>query len=287
MGARTILAVLAATALAAPLHAQSTLSNDLPKPPWQSISAGQTVNGTLSTSDFKRPDNSYADVFAYKARAGETVTFTLRAQGFDAWLTVDEPNGPYRESDDDSAGGTDAQMTVTFPNDGTFLIVANSVSPNATGSYTLSASSSSKGSAPAAAAPARGQSTASNDLPNAPWPSISLGQTINGTLSASDFKRPDNSYVDAFAYQGHAGETVTITMRAPGFDAWLLVDEPNGPYREHDDDSAVGTDAQLNVTLPRDGTYLIVANSVVPNTTGSYTLTLSGARSSTRKQVSQ
>jgi hypothetical protein len=140
MGARTILAVLAATALAAPLHAQSTLSNDLPKPPWQSISAGQTVNGTLSTSDFKRPDNSYADVFAYKARAGETVTFTMRAPGFDAWLLVDEPNGPYREHDDDSAGGTDAQLNVTLPRDGTYLIVANSVVPNTTGSYTLTLS---------------------------------------------------------------------------------------------------------------------------------------------------
>jgi len=44
---------------------------------------------------------------------------------------------------------------------------------------------------------------------------------------------------------------------------------------EHDDDSGGGNDARLKVTFPHAGRYLIFANNVVPNSTGSYTITIS------------
>src|ERR1043165_755375 len=71
------------------------------------------------------------------------------------------------------------------------------------------------------------------------------------------------------------GEQLTITLRSDDFDAWLVLDDPNGPMFEHDDDSAGGTDSRLTVTLPPDGRYVILANVVQSGKTGSYTLTLS------------
>ena len=85
------------------------------------------------------------------------------------------------------------------------------------------------------------------------FPSMSIGQSIGGTLNSSDFTRNDDTYADGFDYNGRAGEVITVTMRSSDFDAWLVIDDPNGPMHEHNDDGAGGTDAQLTVTLPHDG----------------------------------
>jgi hypothetical protein len=133
------LAVAAAAAVACGASAASAQSNELDRP-WPEITAGQTISGTLAKSDFLRSDGTFADGFSYYARAGETVTVTLRSPDFDAWVIVDEPDGPFREWNDDGAGGTDSQLTVTFDHGGRYVIVANSVS-NSTGRYTLYVSS--------------------------------------------------------------------------------------------------------------------------------------------------
>ena len=141
----TRLITLAAVAvLSSAASAASAQTNELARP-WPSISADQTVSGTLSSSDLLRQDGTYADGFDYYAQAGERLTVTLRSPDFDAWVIVDDPDGPYREWDDDSAGGTDSQLVVTFPHAGRFVIVANSVLKEATGRYTLSISGSGGG----------------------------------------------------------------------------------------------------------------------------------------------
>jgi hypothetical protein len=109
-------------------------------------------------------------------------------------------------------------------------------------------------------------------------PRVQAGQVINGQLTRSDFLRSDNSYADGYVYQGRAGELLTITMSSSDFDAWLVLDEPDGPLREHDDDSGGGTNSRISVRLPRSGTYLIVANSVGQTNTGSYRLSVQSQR---------
>jgi hypothetical protein len=106
-------------------------------------------------------------------------------------------------------------------------------------------------------------------------PRIGVGQTVNGQLTSGDFLRTDGTYGDGFLYNGQAGEKLKITLRSTQFDSWLVVDEPNGPYRETNDDGGGGNDSQMIVTLPRSGPYLIVANTVSKGTTGSYTLSVS------------
>jgi hypothetical protein len=106
---------------------------------WPSISAGQSWSASLgSSSTLRQDDNSYADVYTYYAQAGETVTFTMRSSDVDSWIVVDEVNGPLYEHDDDSGGGHDAQLTVTFPRSGPYLVLANTVEPKASGRYSFS-----------------------------------------------------------------------------------------------------------------------------------------------------
>ncbi|HEU0054541.1 MAG TPA: trypsin-like peptidase domain-containing protein [Longimicrobium sp.] len=254
---------------------RGTLS-DLTRMRLPRITAGQTVNGRLAPGDFLRTDdNTYADGYSYTGRAGERLTITMRATGFDAWLVLDDPNSELRESDDDGAGGTDSRITVTLPHDGTYVIVANAVSRGSVGPYTLQVESGrGGGNVPAPGGNARGGTL--DDLRRMQQlPAITAGQTVSGRLAQGDFLRSeDNTFADGYWYNGRAGERITVTLRSDAFDAWLVVDDPNGPMMEHDDDSAGGTDAQLTITLPHAGRYLILANSLREGATGAYTLSI-------------
>jgi hypothetical protein len=239
------------------------------------IAAGQTVNGQLTPNDFLRTDdNTYVDGYLYAGRAGERLTITMRSSAFDSWLVFDDPNGPMRENDDDHGGGNDSQLTVTLPHDGNYVIVANSVS-RSSGPYTLSVRSGGGGDAGPPDNGGGGSGGDIADLGRRQLPQITAGQTVSGRLTTSDFLRTDdNTYADGYVYNGRAGEQITITMRSDAFDSWVVIDDPNGPLREHDDDSGGGNDAELTVTLPHAGRYVIVANSVSARDTGPYTLTV-------------
>jgi len=241
------------------------------------IRGGQTVSGQLTRSDHRREDNSFADSYVYNGRAGERLTITMRSTGFEPWIVVDEPDGPYREH---SATGRTGQLTVTLPRTTRYIILANAVNANATGSYTLSVQSSGAGGPVPSAPPSSGGGAGGDisDMNVRSLPSIAPGQAVSGRLTTSDFLRSDGSYADGYVYRGRAGEQITVTLRSPDMDAWVVVDEPDGPFRETDDDGAGGTDSQLTVTLPRTGTYLIVANSVGSPNTGRYTLEVRSGR---------
>ncbi|HEU4562422.1 MAG TPA: S1C family serine protease [Longimicrobium sp.] len=239
------------------------------------IRSGQTVTGTLSRSDTRRDDGSYADSYVYNGRAGERLTVTLRARGFQPWVVVDEPNGPMREHIG-GRGTQTAQLVVTLPRAGRYIILANSVNAGGTGSYSMTVQAG--GSSPVPDRPNNQTGGDISDLNPGSLPTIAPGQVVTGRLTTSDFLRSDGSYADAFVYRGRAGERITVTMRSDDLDAWVVVDEPDGPFRETDDDSGGGTDSRLTVTLPRSGTYLIVANSVGDQKTGRYTLQLTTSR---------
>ena len=247
------------------------------------IALGQTVSGRLTASDFRRPDGSYADAYVYTGRAGEQITMTLRSSDFDAWAVVDDPTGPMREHDDDSAGNLDAELTVTLPHAGQYLIVANSVAEGATGAYTVSLRSGAgrpnNGGNDNGDSGNGGTVSTGDEFNVRSATPIRSGQTVSGQLTRSDTRRADGSYADSYLYTGRAGEQLTVTLRSTGFNAWVVVDEPAGPFREHGGSSG-GNVARLTVTLPRSGQYIILANSVDANATGSYTMVVQGGGSS-------
>jgi S1-C subfamily serine protease len=111
---------------------------------------------------------------------------------------------------------------------------------------------------------------------------IVAGQTAGGRLSTDDTRRDDGSYMDPYVFSGHRGERITVTLRSRDFDAWLVVSEVEGEFVESDDDTGGGTDARVTVTLPRDGDYLIVANSLEADETGDYSLQVERALATTR-----
>lgn len=126
--ARTLAAVILVGAAATSLPAQTR------------IAPGQTVRGSLTAGDSTLADGSHYDLYTFAGRSGQTVTVTMRSGEFDAYLAVGRVSGGEfvsGETDDDGAGGTDAQVTYTLPAAGEYAIRANSLSDGQTGAYTL------------------------------------------------------------------------------------------------------------------------------------------------------
>ena len=253
----SILGAGAVLALALPLHAQTP------------IRVGQTLRGELTATDRKAGDGSHYDLYTFRGRRGERVTFTLRSPAFDAYLAVGRMEGgefEAIESDDDRAGGTDARVTITFAEAGDYRVRANSLSQGETGAYTLTAE-------------AGGEEEEDEDAitPAAVAAPVRVGQTVNAALASTDPKLADGSYFDHFRFAGRRGERVEVVMRSSAFDSHLSVGQLQGTELNilgSDDDGAGGNDARVRLTLPEDGEYTIRANSLGGGETGAYAITL-------------
>ena len=232
------------------------------------ILPGQTVQGELSSSDTRLSDDSYADYYAFDGRAGQRVRVTLRSQAFDSYMVFGRLSGSQftsLESNDDGGGGQDSQVTYTLPDDGTYAVRANTLRARQTGAYTIGLELVGSGGS------SGGSSAVSTGT------AVGLGQTVRGALDASDNRMGDGSYYQDFIYHGQAGERITITLRATGFDAYLKFGRMlDGNYRElgSDDDGAGGTDSRLSITLPDSGDYVIRANTLFKDKTGPFTVTV-------------
>ncbi|MBD2090539.1 trypsin-like peptidase domain-containing protein [Microcoleus sp. FACHB-1515] len=104
--------------------------------------------------------------------------------------------------------------------------------------------------------------------------SITLnGQPISGTLSdRSSILPADDSYFNAYSFDGQAGQQVLIEMSSSDFDAYLILIGPDGESIGQDDDGGGGTNSRLIATLPASGRYTILANTYSAGETGDYSL---------------
>lgn len=236
-----------------------------PPPPVVSVpvTLGQAVEGDLARGDAKDHGRSYSDTYSYQGRAGETLVITLDSGDFNAMLNFGQVNaGECMEldGDDDGGGGTNSRLTVTLRQDGEYHVHVGSSQPGQKGHYTLLVE--------------RGAARDEVVAEAADWP-ITLGREIEGRLDEGDRRAENDSFYEAWRYMGGVGETVTIRMQSSEFDTYVAIGRvENGAWTElgTNDDGPDGTNSELTVTLPRNGEYVIRANSFQAGQTGRYTL---------------
>ncbi|MGE0158853.1 MAG: DUF4344 domain-containing metallopeptidase [Gemmatimonadales bacterium] len=232
-----------------------------------SVALGQTVNGRLDASDPLLGDNSHYELYGYRGRAGEQVLVTMRSGDFDAYLAVGSMIGDEFSSDqsnDDGAGGTDAQILATLGIDGVLAIRANSLRASETGAFSLSVTSVSGAGAPAPTAPPGARIA-------------SAGQRLSGALRATDGMLADSSFFHDYVYGGAPGDRVRIVLESSDFDAYLQWGRLNGDRFESeasDDDGGGGTNSMIEAAVDGAGTFAIRVNSFGPGETGAYTLSV-------------
>ncbi|KAE8439805.1 hypothetical protein [Vreelandella piezotolerans] len=169
----------------------------------------------------------------------------MRADDFDAYLELEGPNGYYRE-DDDSAGNLNARIT-DFLAPGEYTLTARSAYGDGNGLFTLAADPREL--------PDDGELR--NDgtvVPN---------ETLSGWFSGQDLTY-DLEIDEAGMYQ--------IDMSSSDVDAYLILEGPNGYFRE-DDDSAGNLDARIADFLAP-GSYQLTARTAYGTDSGLFTLAI-------------
>jgi hypothetical protein len=224
------------------------------------LTAGQVREGTINDASPLLEEESPAipyQLYTFTGR-GERVRIAVRSGAFDAYVKVTKvgPNGEEEvASDDDSGGGTDAQ--VTFTANGDHRIYARPLDASSTGAFTIGLTVM-----PVVKITSR---------------PIALGQTVSGTIESADPETDGGQYFHQYAVTAQPGERIRITLRSSTFDAYLTWGRLVGNALEGtttDDDSAGGTDSQLDVIVPREGTYVIRVHSLGARETGAYQLSV-------------
>lgn len=255
--------LVVAQALAKDTHGTYTLLVEEAPPPAPvvavALTLGQTVEGSITDASPLLEDESPAlpyQLYTYQGR-GERVRITMRSGGFDAFLKVTRMDGgTEREvaTDDDSGGGTDASLAVVA--DGLLRIYARPLGASASGSFSISLVE-----APMATIISR---------------TVTVGQTIAGTITADDPEMDNGANFHQYAVTGRAGSRVRVIFRSDAFDAMLTASRPGPEFAagETDDDSGGGTDAQLDLTLPESGMLLVRVHPLSAGGLGAYRLSV-------------
>lgn len=123
---------------------------------------------------------------------------------------------------------------------------------------------------------AKAIATSAQPLPNAKQ-NQSTEQIIldvEGALEDGDLVLPqDGSLYDEHTFEGRAGQSVAIDLESDDFDTFLILLDPQERIvGQHDDISESNFNSTLNVTLPVDGTYTVIANGFDSNSRGRYRL---------------
>jgi hypothetical protein len=104
---------------------------------------------------------------------------------------------------------------------------------------------------------------------------LTVGEDVRGALSAADVRDPSDSYVEAWALEGRAGESVTVDMISDDFDSYLYVVGPGLGETLSDDDSGGACHARITFTFLENGTFHVIASSTAARRTGPYMLRVS------------
>ncbi len=113
------------------------------KPP--AIAKTAVIEGALTDDDLSHPtDGSRLDIWQIEGKRGELLTAEMRSETLDSFLFVTTAANPLDVLDSDGDGGPrvgagerDAALAYEFPEDGTYLLIANSRREDERGPYRL------------------------------------------------------------------------------------------------------------------------------------------------------
>lgn len=114
-------------------------------------------------------------------------------------------------------------------------------------------------------------------LPLSAQTPLRVGQTLTGTLDASDPQMQEGPHYDAYVLRGQPGQRVVVRMRSDDFDAYLHYGRAGADGWEAtlvDDDGGDGLNARLTLTLDAEGGYELRASSLDEEELGTYEISL-------------
>jgi S1-C subfamily serine protease len=219
------------------------------------------LSATLEQGDNVFPmDNSLFDAYTFEGKAGQQVSIEMSSGDIDPYLILLSPSGAEVAQDDDGGGDKNAKIVVQLSESGTYTLIANSYAGGESGTYSLSLQTAT-GDAIVSSESARTRTSILQE---------------SGELGAGDATLPnDDSFFDTYAFEGQAGQTVTITLESEEFDTYVILVGADGSAVAQNDDASEGnSNSRLRVRLPYSGRYQIIVNSYDKTGLGRYTLSV-------------
>lgn len=220
---------------------------------------GRTALAYNETVEGRLTQDAAQVLYTFDGAEGDIVSMMLRSRDFDAFLSLNGPDGGRLRYNDNGLPPTDAAIyAYTLEAAGTYSILVTSRDAAESGgvsrregAYALTLS---------AARPAQDGE-------------IGSGETVVGVL---DLLTQNTQYM----FFGQSGDVVTIDLRSEAFDSVLRLFMSDGSQIAQDDDGGGGLNARISrFTLPADGEYFIVVDGFRGFTgerrlQGSYTVSL-------------
>ncbi len=229
----------------------------------QTISIGQTRNGSLSSDGDAEVNGRYTDRFVFRGTRGQRID--LRASGdFDTMLTLIGPDNFRVRNDDDSTAREptlNSRVLATLPADGEYTIAVTSYGRGSTGDYELATGLNRNGVADTAM-------IGGNAAP------LSFGRTLTSELGKDDETLGSGEYLERYSFEGRRGQPVTIDLSSDEFDTYLILQSPSGEQVDIDD-TGESLNSRFERVLEEDGIYTLIATSYAPGETGAFRLALS------------
>lgn len=232
------------------------------------LTVGQTLQGTITTSDEPISANHYFDVFELQLRAGQPVRIELSSRQFDAFLGA-RGGGVEIDADDGGPGPGDAALDLNVSVDTAVLIFVGGANPGALGAYQLTTRYV------GAAQPARPAQAAAPVATGAPAPpvAIAVGQSVDGVLMSGDSRLGSGEYQDVFSLSLRAGQRVRVELASNDFDGYLMA-RGSGVHLDDDDSGPQPRGAAFDIAVTADTTVQLIVTSNEPGEKGAYRLTV-------------
>ena len=209
----------------------------------------------------KSPRKTYAVTLA----KDKVYQIDLKSKDFDAIARLEDSKGKQVAFNDDSpvAKGTDARILFRPAETSEFTVVATNRDGKA-GKFSLAV-------------------TERPDLKNASiYPALSIAMPISVETKDRKVNHVDRFHeMDGLVFSKHykaysikldKGQTYRIELKSGDFDAFLVLEDPNGNIIAQDDDSGGGINAGINFTPEVAGTYRIIATSATARRVGGFEL---------------
>ena len=105
--------------------------------------------------------------------------------------------------------------------------------------------------------------------------SMGYGETRESSLDADDGRDPlYDELSEPVAFDGALDDSVSVLVSAEGFDAYLVLQAPDGTVVGEGSGESVGFNTPMRTVLTQSGSYRVWVGSVSGDATGSYSITL-------------
>lgn len=244
----------------------------------RAIRVGQSLDGRLGAGDRQLDSGEYINSYVLQGRRGQRLDLRLTSTAFDPYVAISGPGDFSAFNDDDPAvnDGRNSRLVVTLPADGAYRITATSYASGEQGGYRLAVLDGAGAATPAPPAVRPSERASANG-------SITIGQSVSGSLGAGDDTLDSGEYVDHFRFTGRRGQRVAVELTSSAFDAYTILTTPGGDQQENDDARDGGHDSRLDTVLAEDGEYEVMVTSYAPGETGSYRFSVSPSLGSPRQ----